>query len=621
MLALLVMTVAVYAPLLGHEFVPLDDGMHITDNPHVRTGLDAANARWAFTNTELGYWVPLTWLSHQLDVSLFGLEPGPHHGVSLLLHLANTILLLLLLSALTGRVGPSAVVAGLFALHPLHVESVAWASERKDVLSTCFALLAMLAYVRYARRSGLWRYLLVLAFFVLGLMAKPMVVTLPLLLLLLDVWPLARFETASARRRALFEKVPMLLAAGAVAWITYRATLDVGAAAAMDPTAWTARAQSVLSAYLAYLGKTFWPSGLAVVYPYEDAAVSLPRLLVPAVLLLALTAILLRAARRRPYVATGWLWYLVALLPVVGLVRVGPAWIADRFTYLPLVGVFVLLVFGGADLARRSRWGPRIAAGVAWGVLLLCAWRSALQVAHWKDGESLFRHAVESTRDNFFMLTQYATLLHEQGDSPASLPYFEQALRLRPDLADIHVNHANALRAVGREEDALRHYEQAVGLEPNSAHAHYNLGVARGARGEFDAALRHYTAAVRLRPGFEWAYCNLGCTLLQLDRPAEAVAPLERAMDLAPDHTMAVRAYAHALASLDRVPEAVAAYERLLERRPEQVAVWVELGRLLHGLGERERAADCARRALALESQHPGAQALLRAASGERTGQ
>jgi tetratricopeptide (TPR) repeat protein len=597
-LLLAAVTIALYLPVRDHEFVHYDDDVYVTGNPHVRTGLSVENLRWALSTTYGSYRHPVTWLSHQADVSLFGLDPGAHHLVSVLLHAVNAVLLLLLLARLTGRLGPSAFVAGLFALHPLHVESVAWVAERKDVLSTLFALLALLAYARYAERPSPGRYLVTLSLFALGLLAKPMLVTLPVLMLLLDHWPLGRLGSRPALGRALLEKAPFLALSAVAGVLTILASAEHGVTVPAEAWPLASRLDNATGSCLAYLGKAAWPEGLAVFYPLPTGDVSAARLALRAAALLGLTGLLAWGGRKRPYLIVGWLWYLVALAPVVGVVQVGAQAMADRYTYVSLIGVFAIVAFGGADLVRRLGWPLAVPATLVAAALVACAVAAHRQLAHWKDGLALFGHALEVTGDNGFMLMKYGTELYERGRPGESLAYFERSLALLPDAPDTYVNFANALTAVGRLDEAIPHYEIALTLDRRSVHAHYNLGVALEAKGRRERAIHHYEAAVRLDPEHERALANVGLLYLAAGKPGLALDRLERALRLDPEDLVARRPYASALAEVGRASEAIDQYRRVLAVRPQDAWAHANLGILLEAQGRMEQAAEHYRKAL-----------------------
>lgn len=500
-------TLAVYCPVVGHDFVVYDDPVYVFENPHVRDGLTWDGLCWAFTTDHAANWHPATWISHMIDCQLFGLRPGWHHLVGVLLHAANSVLLYLVLKQMTQATGRSLLAAALFALHPLHVESVAWAAERKDVLSTLFWLLTMAAYLRYVRRPGWRTYGVVLAGFTLGLLSKPMVVTLPAVLLLLDFWPLGRFatdapgsDTTYGKRLAhlVLEKVPLFTLSVLSGIVTLLAQSGGGAVASYESLPLGPRAANALVAYVAYLQKTVWPTGLAVLYPLRH--VSAWQWSAAAAILAAVTAAVLRQRNRAPYLAVGWFWYLVTLLPVIGLVQVGVQSMADRYTYIPLVGIFIAFAWAGGDLVAQLRFG-RIALPVGAGILVLvCLGLTRTQVGFWRDSVTLFSHAVEVTGENYGAQVNLGAALRYEGRPDEAVPHLREALRICPGHVQAHRNLGAILLEQGRLDDAIVHFRAAVGLQPNNASTHFYLGLALEQRGQLEEAAAHYRKAAALAP-------------------------------------------------------------------------------------------------------------------------
>lgn len=527
-LALLALVWAVYGQVGGHAFVDWDDGEYVYENAKVLAGLGADGISWAFTTRHAANWHPLTWISHMADVELFGLDAGWHHLVSVLLHAVNAVLLFLVLRAATGATWRSAFAAALFAVHPLHVESVAWVAERKDVLSTAFGLLAVGAYVRHARRPGARRLVPVAAALALGLLAKPMLVTLPFALLLLDAWPLGRLERG-ALRRLVAEKLPLFVIAAASCAVTYAAQASKAATATLEGFPLGARLANAAVAYVAYLAKTLWPGGLAMFYPHP-ASLGDP---IPAshvagalALLAAATALAVLQARRRPYLLVGWLWYLGTLLPVIGLVQVGAQAMADRYTYLPHVGLLVAAVWGVHDLAGAAR-RARLAAAVG-GAAVVAALAAAafLQAGHWRDAPSLYGHAIAVTRRNFVAWNNLGIFHLGRGDVSRAAECFGEAIRAKPDHAISHYNLGVAYAQAGHGPAAMAAYREAVILEPEYADAWVNLGLLLRATGELDAAISCHARALRIRPGDPYALEDLAIAHAQRGDPASAAAAL-----------------------------------------------------------------------------------------------
>jgi Tfp pilus assembly protein PilF len=568
--ALVLLTVLVYSTTFRYPFVNLDDPVYVSQNPHVQAGLTPQGVRWAFTTFDCGNWHPLTWLSLQLDASLFGGQnAGGYHLTNVLLHAANTLLLFLVLGRMTGAVWRSALVAGLFALHPLHVESVAWVSERKDVLSTLFWMLALAAYLRYVRRPGPGRYLPVALALALGLLAKPMLVTLPCVLLLLDWWPLGRLTLGpipaahpTGARRLLLEKLPLFALALASCAVTLVAQLHGQAVAPLEEFPPAARVGNALLAYAAYLGKTLWPFRLAAYYPHPGA-VPVAAAAGAGILLLAVTALVL-ALRRRPYLPVGWLWYLGTLVPVIGLVQVGGQAFADRYTYVPLIGVFVMLVWGGADLAAGRVPGAALAAGAAL-VLSACGVLTWLQVRHWQSSLHLWEHAVAVTPANGLAHLNLGACYYERGRLADARRELEQAAALGPGRAEPHARLATVLAEVGQWPQAADEYRRATALAPEAAWLHANFGTVLLELGCPDEALAEFRRAVALDPDLPLAHANLGIVLRAFGRPEEAEAAFRRAVALDPALAPAHAGLGDVLADLGRTDEARAEYRRALD--------------------------------------------------------
>jgi tetratricopeptide (TPR) repeat protein len=527
-LLLAVAVCAAFAPALRHDFVGYDDPDYVTQNPHVSTGLTAANLRWALTAAHASNWHPLTWVSHMLDVTLFGLDPAGHHLTSLLLHVANTLLLFALLRRDTTGAGPSAFVATVFGLHPLHVESVAWVAERKDVLSTFFWLLALLAYGAYTRRPDVRRYGIVLLLFAAGLAAKPMVVTLPLTLLLWDVWPLQRQKGASARR-LVAEKVPLLALAALSGLVTLWAQRRGASLVGIDALPFGARLANAAVAYVRYLGKTFWPSGLAAFYP--PTAWSATAVILSATLMVAVTSLAWRERRRRPWIAVGWTWYAVTLLPVIGLIQVGQQAMADRYMYVPMIGLLVAIAWTLAEVAPSR---PLAAAAVALGVALAVAtWR---QVHVWRDGVALWTHALAVTDGNFIAHDNLGVELDRRGRADEALEHYRATLRLKPGDRNGTRNYAAAVAARGerlyrdgQRDAALAAFRDALQHRPDDARVQAYAGAILVTQGRYEEALAAYDAALAVDPRAAAVHADRAVVLHALGRDAEARMAIEAA--------------------------------------------------------------------------------------------
>jgi tetratricopeptide (TPR) repeat protein len=593
-LALLISTLAVYAQTASFEFVNLDDPDYVTRNPHVQAGWTAEGVKWAFTSREAANWFPLTRLSHMLDAQVFRLRSGAHHLTNAALHALAAMLLFAFLKRATGARWASAFAAGVFVLHPLHVESVAWVAERKDVLCAVFWFLALWAYVQWARGGARRWYGLALAAFCCGWMAKPMIVTLPALLLLLDAWPLRRLRPFRAR---LIEKIPFFAVSIAGAAITFAAQRGSGAVQPLAAFPPGLRVEDALVSCFLYLEKTIWPVGLAAFYPYPRA-VPIWQAAGAALVLAAVSICTAREFSKRPYLAVGWCWYLVTLLPVIGLVQVGAQARADRYMYVPMVGLLLMAVWGAKDALRawpRFRVPAAALAGaalLAWG---LAAWA---QTGYWRNSGTLFRHALEVTEGNYLAEHNLGVYLLEQPHSLAdAIAHLQQAVRLNPDSVRAHSDLGNALsRVPNRLEEAIAEYRAALRLDPDSPIPHNNLGNTLARTGRLDEAIAEYQTALRLKPDYAEAranlaaalapapdsaerHYNLGVTLSHQGRAAEAVAEFEAALRIKPDYADAENNLGVTLGQMpQRSGEAVAHFQAALRLRPDYADAHYNLG-------------------------------------------
>ncbi len=516
---------AVFDQVRGYDFVHYDDDTYVVANRQVQQGLTPSSVSWAFTATEAAFWHPLTWLSLMLDYELYGLHPGGYHGTNLIWHMANTLLLLLVFSALTGCLWRSAFVAALFAIHPLHVESVAWIAERKDVLSTFFWLATMGAYLHYVRQPGLIRYLLVLGAFSLGLMAKPMLVTLPFCLLLLDFWPLGRTplwppvlppdrEGNKEGRQTqgfaplIVEKIPLMLLALFASLLVYYTESRAGVLSSLTAYPLTVRLSHAVVSYVLYLGKTFYPLDLAVFYPHPGPW-PLGTVLAALGLLLGITFLALRRLSRFPYAACGWLWYLGTMVPLIGFVQLGTQGMADRYSYISLIGIFVMIAWGVPDLLKKWSIARPAFPVLAVAVLFLLGFLAWRQAGFWRDGETLFRQALRVTKNNYVAHNNLGAALTRQGNFGAALGQYEAALRINPYYADARYNMGQALAALERPREAEGHYREALQSKPTLAEAHNNLAILLATRGKREEALAHLAEALRIRPDYEAARKNI----------------------------------------------------------------------------------------------------------------
>jgi protein O-mannosyl-transferase len=562
---------AVYAQVRHFDFINYDDPDYV-DNQHVRSGLTPQGLTWAFTSTDDANWFPLTRISHLLDRQLFGLNSGPQHLTSVLLHALSALLLFWLLKRMTGARWPSAFVALIFALHPLHIESVAWVAERKDVLSTLFLFLTLWAYLRYVDRPAISRYLLVVLLFSMGIMAKPMIVTFPFIALLLDVWPLRRFST-----KTLQEKLPLFAIAMAASIATYLVQRQGGSVASFDEVPFALCAGNALVSYIAYLFQFFWPANLAVFYPYPSE-ISLWKQIAAGLSLAGITAFAIRAFRRRPYLAIGWFWYLGTLLPVIGLIQVGLQSRADRYTYVPLIGISIMLAWGLADLcARWPRGKPAIA---VLGVLVCSVWSCLtwLNLANWRDSLSLFQHAIEVTSDNYIAYDNLGVALRDRGQTADALADFQEAVRIRPHDANAQNNLGEALLVQDRIDEAAPHIQAALRLEPGLPQAHVNWGAVLNKRGQHAEAAAEDRVALQLQPDNAQAHCGLGAALMELSRYQDAIPQLLEAIDIKPDYADAHYDLGVLFGYLGRTDEAIAQFSETVRLQPDNPEAHFNLG-------------------------------------------
>jgi tetratricopeptide (TPR) repeat protein len=583
--AIVAWTVLLYARVAGHPFLHFDDNRYLTENPVVQRGLGLDGVAWAFTTFHASNWHPLTWLSHMADVQLFGMAPGPHHLVNVALHAANAVLLLLLLVRMTGKLGRCAAVAALFAVHPTHVESVAWVAERKDLLSTAFGLLALLAWVRYARDPRPRAYAAVAAAFALSLLAKPMWVTLPFLLLLLDAWPLGRWPVGARRgppASLLVEKLPLLGLSIASSVVTAVAQARGGAVQGLD-LGLGARVGNAVLSYGRYLAKTFWPSGLSIFYPHPGNEVPLAPTLASAVVLLALSAAALARLRRSPWLAVGWCWFLGTLVPVIGLVQVGAQAMADRYTYLPSIGLFVAIVWSVAEAAGER--GARVLAAAGAVALAALSLVTAHQLGYWSSHERLFRRAVALAPKNGIAHGVLSEDLRHQGRLEEALAEAREAVRDAPGAANHWNNLAVTLHEVGRSAEAREALGEALRLDPAHEPSWLNLAMVAQELGDLPGAEAAALRATSLAPANAAAWFRLGLVRAAQGRLDEAAAAYQETVRRDPEHFGAWTNLAVLLQASGRFDEAGAAFGAATRAQPANPTGWRNLGVYLVNVG------------------------------------
>src|SRR5438477_499167 len=614
------LTWLVFGQTLRHDFVNYDDPGYVYENPKVTEGLTFAGAAWAFTHIHARNWHPLTTLSHMLDCQLFGLRAGGHHFTNVLLHGVTVVLLFVVLWQMTGGLWRSAFVAAIFAIHPLKVESVAWVAERKDVLSGLFFVLTLGAYLRYVRKRTIPRFCMVTLCFALGLMSKPMLVTLPLVLLLLDYWPLERFASGGTKRGSqdkltaflplLVEKTPLLVLAAASSLVTFLVQKNGGAQADPLPLIW--RLGNALTAYITYIWQMIWPVRLAPFYPHPENGLLTWQIASALAALLGVTVIVFVRRRKSPYLVTGWLWYLGMLVPVIGIVQVGSQSGADRYTYLPQIGLYLILSWAVADTAKAWRYRREaLAVGGALAVATLgcVAW---VQTSYWRDSETLWKHTFAVTAENEVAHNNLGEVLYKRGEIDEALSHYERALEIRSRkqtsrydflLALTHTNLGTALRRKGMLDDAIGHYQKAVESQPDYAEGYFGLGGALTEKAQLDDAIDVFRKAVALQPDYAEAYVGLGTALLREGRQEEAIVQYQRALEIAPQSLVALNNLAWLFAtsanpSIRNGPQAVLLAKRAVHITGENPFYLHKLAAAYAAIGDFPKAVETAESAL-----------------------
>jgi Flp pilus assembly protein TadD len=587
-------TIALYWPAMGYDFVNCDDPEYVTANPHVQGGLNWDTVKWAFFNPVVGNWHPLTVISHMLDCQLFALNPGGHHLTSVLFHAFNAALVFVLLRQLTGVVWRSLLVAALFAVHPLHVESVAWVSERKDVLSGFFGLLSLIFYVRYAqRRSRIERresnagsnslaldlrhwsldYCIALFFLALGLMSKAMLVTWPFVMLLLDYWPLRRFELSTLNSqlstiwRLVTEKIPLFALAAVASYVTFVVQQQGGAVMAIANLPLGARFGNVLVSYCRYLGKLFWPADLAVFYPHPGHW-PLVQVLAAGLFLAVISTTFFLMRRRYPFLLMGWLWYCGTLVPVIGLVQVGIQAMADRYAYIPSLGVLILAIWGANELTRHWRYRMIALSAVGLAAVVLCLGLTRQQLGYWHDSEALLRHALAVTENNSLVHNTLGNALLDKNQINEAISEYQEAVRLAPGYAEARLHLGVALGMKGQLDEAISQFQEVIRLEPDDVDARYDLGTALYNKGQMDEAIRQYQEVIRLKPDDVEAHDKLGVALAAKGRFDEAIENYRQAIQINSNRPETFVHLGMTLGQLGRTREAVDLYREALRLNP-----------------------------------------------------
>ena len=597
-LFLVAATLAVYWQITNHEFINYDDETYITKNLNVQTGLTFESIKWAFTSFHAGNWHPVTWLSHMLDIELYGLNPMGHHWTNLQFHIANTLLLFFILQQMTGALWKSAFVAALFALHPLHVESVAWISERKDVLSTFFWILSMWAYVRYLRHPDKKRYFLLIFFFIIGLMTKPMLVTLPFALVLLDFWPLSRFQTKDKYnfsfktiRSLVLEKLPLFVFSAASCIVTFFAQQEGGAIKSLDAFPLTLRIGNALFAYLSYLGKTIWPQNLALIYPYPEVSIFW-QIILSLPLMICISVLVIKLSRGFPYLAFGWLWYFGTLIPVIGLVQVGSQSMADRYTYIPLIGIFIILAWGAADISARWQLRRILLLLFSISALVLISVSTWLQIHYWKNSMVLLERTLNVTHNNSMAHYVFGDELDRQGKIDKAVLEYNKALHIRPEFARAHNALGAAFLRDGKLREAIYHFNEAVDIDSNYTKAHNNLAIALLTKGKFEEAVFHYKKALKINPKDEYTRKNLANLLLNQRSIDEALLHYNKVLLFNPEDFDAYHKLGGILAKQGKVDEAMSHFAEAIRINPDYAPAYNEIGIILAQKGKLQKSKE-----------------------------
>lgn len=620
-LFLILLTLGAFWPLANHDFIVLDDPLYVSENPHIQQGLTWKGLQWAFS-TELisdspnaDYWLPVTFLSHMVTIELFGMDPMGHHLVNLGLHTLNTLLLFWLLRRMTKATWPSAFVAALFAVHPLNVESIAWVTARKDVLSTFFGMLTLGAYVAYTERLKPSLYLLMTLFFALGLMAKPMLLTLPFILLLLDYWPLGRIPLEGLRGwsglklvwKRIWEKISLFGLAVLFIVITLMAAQRGGGLSEMESISLGLRLANALFSYVSYIGKAIWPRGLVVFYPHPGDSLQTWQVGGAGIFLAFVTVMVIWAVKRRPYLAVGWLWYLGSLVPVIGIVQVGTQGMADRFMYIPLIGLFIILAWGASEVTDGWRY-RRVILGTSAGALLsvLLVW-TGIQVSHWRNSFTLFEYTLEVIPNNYLAHYSLGVALTDQEKFDEGVARFSQALALRPDSTTTRISLGVALFKQERLNEAFSYFSEALAISPDNTMAHNGLGVVLIKQGKLEQALSHFLQTLAIMPDNEKAHHNLGVILLEQGKTEEAVSHLREALVTNPYSVRTHHTLGTALEKKGKVVEAISQYTQAVTINPQEEWAHYSLGLALAKLGRLNEALPHFSQAIRINPDHVAA--------------
>ena len=579
---LLLLALTAYRGLPSCGFVNFDDDLYVTDNLHVKTGISLPNIKWAFVTSHSFNWHPVTWLSHMIDVDLYGMDAGRHHMTNLLFHIINSFLLLFWFSKHTRKFWSSCFVASLFLLHPLHVESVAWISERKDVLSTFFWLLTMWCYTGYLSSPGKIRYAVMLLFFILGLMSKPMLVTLPFFLLLLDYWPLGRIKygevinnlPVNGKNRVflalILEKIPLFILSLIACLVTFKIQKITGAVANLSDFSMDLRFANAIIAYCQYIIKTLWPFHLSVFYPYPTEYEG-GTVFVAALFLFSVTLMAIVYARRIPWLFVGWFWYLGTLIPVIGLIQVGNQSMADRYTYMPIIGLFIILAWGCAGFSSIRAFFQKFFILIGCGFIVFCLVRTNKQVTYWKDSISLFNHAIYVTSGNALAYNNLGMALAEEGKPEEAILNFRNAIQIDHKYALAYSNLGVALTGQGHLKEARKYLKTALILNPEYADAENNLGIVLKKSDEIFEAIKHFKNALVFDPSHAHAHFNLGTLLLRQNKINEALEHFSKSLQYDPQNADVHNYFGTVLAHYGKTNQAVKHFRAAVRLNPENI--------------------------------------------------
>jgi tetratricopeptide (TPR) repeat protein len=630
-LLLAVVVLAVYLPVRKHDFIRYDDDKYVTSNRNIQSGINEQSLRWAFTKSHESNWHPLTWISHMLDYQLFGLNAGAHHLENVFFHIINTLLLFFVLNRMTKAIWPSFFIAAVFGLHPLHVESVAWVAERKDVLSTFFWLLTMLAYISYIKKSDTKRLMLTLLLFATGLLAKPMLVTLPFVLLLLDYWPLERMQIGAANKSKntgnddninsaggknvlalVREKVPFFILAIISSIVTLIVQNRGGAVQTVDELNLKMRVGNAIVAYTSYITKMLWPSKLGVLYPLDVNKLTIAKILICLLLLVSITIAVIFLSRCRKYLVSGWFWYVGTLIPVIGLVQVGDQSMADRYTYIPMTGLLIIIAWGMNDLLWKWKYRKKALLALSLCVLAAMSVKTSLQLKYWQNSETLFKHTLDVTGSNYVMENNYGNYLNEAGQQPEkAIEHLKKSIAINPESAEVHNNLANILIKLNKIDEAIAEYKLAIKCKTDFPEPHHKLAIALVKQNKIDEAIKEYYEALRLDPDNVDKLSNLGFELAQKGNYSHAVEFYNKALSIDPGNILTHGRLGLALSAQGKNEQALKEFQIVIKARPNDVEMWGNIGILFERLGKNQDAIASYRKALQISPEDEKAKTRL----------